>query len=121
MGEKYETGKQGEAVARRCLEEKGYKVLETNWRFHRFELDIIATNDQELVIVEVKTRSANYLIAPETAVDNRKIRRIVVASDAYARKCNITLPVRFDILCLIKKGQSFEIEHIEDAFFAPLK
>ena len=121
MSEKNETGKQGESVARQYLEEKGNQVLETNWRFHRFELDIIATNNEELVVVEVKTRSDNYLIAPETAVDKAKIRRIVAASDAYARKYNINMPVRFDILCLIKKGTSFETEHIEDAFFAPLR
>ena len=121
MAEKYETGKQGEHVARLYLEEKGYKVLAINWRFHRFELDIIATNNDELVIVEVKTRSDNYLIAPELAVDTTKIRRIVAASDAYIRKHNIQLPVRFDVLCLIKKGQSFDIEHIEDAFFAPVR
>jgi putative endonuclease len=121
MAEKNETGKQGESVARQYLEDNGYKVLETNWRFHHFELDIIATNNEELVIVEVKTRSGNYLLAPETAVDKPKIQRIVTASDAYARKHGISLPVRFDVLCLIKKGSSFEIEHIEDAFFAPMR
>ena len=121
MAEKNETGKRGELVARLYLEEKGYKVLAVNWRFHRFELDIIATNKDELVIVEVKTRSDNYLIAPELAVDTTKIRRIVAASDAYIRKHNIQLPVRFDVLCLVKKGQSFEVEHIEDAFFAPMR
>ena len=121
MAEKNETGKQGESIARQYLEDNGYKVLETNWRFHRFELDIIATNHKELVVVEVKTRSDKYLMAPETAVDGKKIRRIVTATDAYARQHGISLPVRFDILCLIKKGQSFEIEHIEDAFYAPLR
>jgi len=121
MAEKNDTGKKGESVARQYLEENGYKVLATNWRFHRYELDIIATNKDELVIVEVKTRSDNYLIAPEMAVDSTKIRRIVAASDAYARNHNINLPVRFDLLCLTKKGQSFDIEHIEDAFFAPLR
>ena len=121
MAEKNETGKFGEHVARQYLEKKGYKVLATNWRFHRFELDIIATNSKELIIVEVKTRSNNYLLAPETAVDGRKINRIVVASDAYARKHKNNLPVRFDLLCLIKKGDEFDIEHIEDAFFAPMR
>ena len=121
MAEKNETGKQGESVARQYLEGKGYKVLETNWRFHRFEIDIIATNDKELVFIEVKTRSDNYLMAPEVAVDKKKIRRIVTASDAYIRKHGIDQPVRFDVLCLIKKRQTFEIEHIEDAFFAPLR
>ncbi len=121
MAEKNETGKQGETLARQYLEAKGYQVLATNWRFHRFELDIIATNSKELVIIEVKTRSDNYLLAPETAVDGRKITRIVTATEAYARKYDIQLPIRFDILCLIKKGQSFEIDHIEDAFLAPLR
>ena len=116
-----ETGKKGESIACQYLEENGYKVLATNWRFHRFELDIIATDSKELIVVEVKTRSDNYLVAPEIAVDNRKIQRIVAASDAYARKHNIPLPIRFDVLCLIKKGTSFAIEHIEDAFYAPLR
>ena len=122
MAEKNETGKQGESIAKRYLEENGYNVIETNWRFHHYELDIIATDGKELVIVEVKTRSENYLIAPEQAVDKRKIRRIVSASDAYVRMKKIDLPIRFDIICLIKKGVSCVIEnHIEDAFFAPIR
>jgi putative endonuclease len=122
MAEKNETGKQGEAVARQYLEDNGYKVLDTNWHFHHYELDIIATNGEELIIIEVKTRSDNYLVAPELAVDKGKIRRIVTASDAYARMKRIDLPVRFDVMCLIKKGASYSIEnHIEDAFFAPVR
>jgi len=121
MAEKNETGKMGEEVARKYLEDKGYRVLETNWRFHRFELDIIATDDKELIIAEVKTRSMNYLVTPEMAVDRTKIRRIVAATDAYMRRYNFSLPVRFDILAIVKNGQSFDIEHIEDAFFAPMK
>ena len=122
MAERNETGKQGESVAKRYLEENGYNVLETNWRFHHYELDIIATDGKELIIIEVKTRSDNYLIAPEHAVDKRKIRRIVTASDAYARMKSIEIPVRFDIICLIKKGVSYSVEnHIEDAFFAPIR
>ena len=122
MAERNETGKQGESVAKQYLEENGYDVLETNWRFHHYELDIIATDGKELVIIEVKTRSDNYLIAPELAVNKGKIRRIVTASDAYARMKGINLPIRFDIICLIKKGASYSIEnHIEDAFFAPMR
>ena len=122
MAERNETGKEGEFIAKRYLEEHGYDVLETNWRFHRFELDIIATDGKDLAIVEVKTRSDNYLISPEQAVDKRKIRRIVTATDAYVRKKGIDMPVRFDIICLIKKGSSFTVEsHIEDAFFAPIR
>ena len=122
MAERNETGKQGESIARQYLEENGYNVLETNWRFHHYELDIVATDGKELIIIEVKTRSENYLIAPEHAVNKGKIRRIVTASDAYARMKHIDLPVRFDLICLIKKGDSYTVEnHIEDAFFAPIR
>ncbi|HCC51351.1 MAG TPA: endonuclease [Porphyromonadaceae bacterium] len=122
MAEKNETGKQGEITAQRYLEEKGYKVLEANWRFHHYELDIIATDGEDLIIVEVKTRAGNYLVAPELAVDKGKIRRIVTASDAYARMKGIDLPIRFDIICLIRKGASYAVEnHFEDAFFAPVR
>jgi putative endonuclease len=122
MTEKNVTGKQGEAVARQYLENLGYKVLETNWRFRHYELDIIATNGEELVVVEVKTRSGNYLMAPEQTVDKGKIQRIVAASDAYARMEKIDLPVRFDIISLIRQGVDCSVEnHFEDAFFAPVR
>jgi len=122
MAERNETGKRGELEARRYLEENGYKVIDTNWRFHRIELDIVATDGKELVIVEVKTRSDNYLIAPELAVDKRKVRRIVTAADAYARIKGIDLPIRFDVICLIRNGASYTVsDHIEDAFYAPIR
>ena len=120
MAENNETGKNGETEARAYLEKNGYKILETNWRFHHYELDIIATDDEELIIVEVKTRSEKYLIAPEESIDRKKIHRIVVDSNAYACKYNIHLPIRFDIICMGKKGLYFSIEnHMEDAFYAP--
>ena len=102
MAEKNETGKTGEHIARSYLERHGLTVLHTNWRFHRYELDLIARTQTELVVVEVKTRSKGYLLSPEEAVDMKKIRRI-------------------DIVCLIKNGHRYEVEHIEDAFYAPLK
>lgn len=122
MAEKNETGKTGEAIACSYLKMNGYAILHTNWRYRRYELDIVATKENELIVVEVKTRSETYLLAPEDAVDRTKIRRIVTATDAYIRRHNIELPVRFDIICLIKRGVSYTIEqHIEDAFYAPLR
>lgn len=120
MSEKNETGKTGEVIACSYLKINGYTILATNWRYRRYELDIVATNGKELVVVEVKTRSETYLVAPEDAVDRLKIRRIVLAADAYVRRYNIDLPVRFDIIGLVKQGISYTIErHIEDAFYAP--
>lgn len=114
-----ETGKEGETQARLFLEKRGYQVLHTNWHWHHYELDIVAVYAGELVVVEVKTRSDGYLLAPEAAVDLAKIRRIVSATDAYVRLFNLSLPVRFDIITVVKQGEAYEVEHIEDAFYAP--
>lgn len=116
-----ETGKEGEDLARSFLQRRGYQICHTNWRWHHYELDIVACIENELVVVEVKTRSADYLISPEEAVDSGKIRRIVAAADAYIRFFNIEYPVRFDIITLIKQDNQYKIEHLEDAFFAPCR
>ena len=121
MAQRNETGKAGEAAARAFLEKRGYTITHTNWRWHHYELDIIAMLPKELVVVEVKTRSEDYLLAPELAVDRGKIRRIVAAADAFARLYNVDLPVRFDIITLIGQNGDFEIEHLEDAFYAPCR
>ena len=121
MAHTNEMGKEGEAVARRYLEQQGYVIACTNWHWHHYELDIIAVKEDELIVVEVKTRSEDFLLSPEDAVDTKKIRRIVAAADAYVRYFNIDLPVRFDIVTLIKKETGFLIDHIEDAFYAPCR
>ena len=118
---KTEIGREGEREARAYLEKREYNILHTNWRWHHYELDIVAVKDTWLIVVEVKTRSEDYLLAPEEAVDAPKIRRIVAAADAYVRFFNLELPVRFDIITVIKKGEEFEIDHIEDAFYAPCR
>lgn len=113
-------GKEGEGEAKKYLLEKGYSILHTNWRYRRNELDIIAIQNEELVIVEVKTRSANCLQLPQEAVDSAKIKRIVAATDAYVRKFNIELPVRFDVITVLKSEAGYQIEHIDHAFYSPL-
>ena len=108
MAKRNETGKDGESVARAFLEKQGYRITHTNWHWHHYELDIVAVKDTWLIVVEVKTRSEDYLLAPEEA-------------DRYVRFFNLELPVRFDIITVIKKGEEFEIDHIEDAFYAPCR
>ncbi len=121
MAEKNDTGREGEAEAKAYLVRRGYTVLHTNWRWHHYELDIVATDTEMLVVVEVKTRSADFLTAPEEAVDMKKIRRTVSAADAYVRHFQLDFPVRFDIITVIKSPEGFQIDHIDDAFFAPCR
>ena len=56
MAEHNELGKLGEELATQFLTEKGYEILEKNWRNKHKEIDIVAKDGNELVIVEVKTR-----------------------------------------------------------------
>lgn len=115
-----ELGKTGEKEAINYLTAKGYHILHRNWRSGKKELDIVAIHQQELVIVEVKTRRDQQYGAPEAAVNEQKIRRIVSSTDAYLRKFAIDLPVRFDIITLTGNEAPFEIEHLEEAFYPPI-
>lgn len=121
MAERNDTGREGEEVARNYLQKKGYTILETNWHWHHYELDIIAMDEDMLVIVEVKTRAVDHLLSPEDAVDWKKMRRMVAAADAYVRYFHMDAPVRFDIISVIKGKNGYEIEHFDDAFLPPVR
>ena len=115
-----ELGKKGEREAIHFLEEQGYRIRHLNWRTGRKELDIVAELENELVIIEVKTRRNQEFGQPEESINEKKIRRIVVAADAYVRKYAIDAPVRFDIISIIGEESPYEIEHIKNAFYPPI-
>ncbi len=115
-----ELGKKGEDAAVRYLRQKGYEILERNWVYERYEIDIIARDEKFIVFAEVKTRSSSQWGNPEEAVSKGKIKRIVEAADFYLNENDIDSPARFDIIAVIWDGQKFEIDHIDDAFLAPV-
>lgn len=115
-----ELGKEGEEEATAYLEAHGYTILHRNWRSGRFELDIVAEKNKELIVIEVKTRRNNDYGLPEDAVTSQKIRHIVSSTDSYLKKYAIDLPVRFDIITVVGTQPPFLIEHIEEAFFPPI-
>ncbi|MCD6090049.1 MAG: YraN family protein [Bacteroidales bacterium] len=117
MNDKQELGKLGENFALHLLVSKGFKILETNWRHRKDEVDIIAKDDAYLVIVEVKTRSTNYFGEPFTAVTKKKQGFLIRAANAYIEKNNIDLECRFDIISIVFAQNKHQVEHIEDAFY----
>ena len=118
LSDRHSLGKDGEEMAARYLESKGYCVLARNWRSGRIEIDIIARKDRLYVFVEVKTRRNLEHGRPEEAVSERKMRGIVRAADSYLRAYHVDNPVRFDIVSVLSTdGRHFEINHIEDAFY----
>ena len=86
MARHNELGKEGELLALKMLKAKGYTILETNWRDYKAEVDIIATDKDELVIVEVKTRSTDYFGDPEDAVGPAKARNLIRAAEARSEE-----------------------------------
>lgn len=113
-------GIKGEKIACKYLQNKKYTILETNWRHRRNEIDIIAKDDNEIVIIEVKTRTTLDFEEAHLAINRKKIRAIVKTADAYIKYKNINLPVRFDTICIIKDVNTYKLEHIKDAFISPI-
>lgn len=113
-------GRRGEDAAVEYLRERGYSILTRNWRNVHKELDIVAQEGNELVIIEVKTRSSIDFGRPEEAVDTKKIRRLVKAANAYIQQYKVDHSVRFDILSLVVEGDGFTITHFPNAFYPPL-
>jgi putative endonuclease len=104
-------------MARTYLEQQGYLILETNWRSGHKEIDIIAKEEDTLVVVEVKARKNEDFMFAEDAVDEKKMRNLVRATHNYILMKGLDCDVRFDIITLVldDKGE-YKLKHIKDAF-----
>ena len=120
MAEHLETGKKGEELAAEYLAAQGLEIIHQNWRFKSLEIDIVAHEKNKLVIIEVKTRTAPYLVEPEVAVDMRKQRLLFKATNAYVKINNVNKDVRFDIVSVVIFGKTHKITHIRNAFYPTL-
>lgn len=119
MAEHNDLGKWGEDKAALYYEDRGYEILERDWKVGKRDIDLIAlTEDKDtLVFVEVKTRQNNDLQEPEEAVDVKKMRNLAIAANAYVKLHGLDMDVRFDIISVIGKCSCVEsIECFEDAF-----
>lgn len=119
MAEHNDLGKWGEDEAALYYEDRGYEILERDWKVGKRDIDLIAlTEDKDtLVFVEVKTRQNNDLQEPEEAVDVKKMRNLAIAANAYVKLYGLDMDVRFDIISVIGKCSCVEsIECFEDAF-----
>ena len=112
-----EIGDRGEAVALTYLADKGYNILERNYRYQKAEVDIIAGNADFIVIVEVKTRKQNSLTAPEDSVNQKKQQLLISAAQHYIEENDLDKEARFDIISIIYSGDEYQIKHIEEAFY----
>jgi putative endonuclease len=108
-------GRQGEEAVQRYLVEKGYRILERNFRFHHREVDIIAVKGDILIFVEVKFRQSGEFGQGVEAVTDLKKRNIVSVARYYIQKKGLNeLNVRFDVASL--DGDT--LDYFENAFHA---
>lgn len=118
MADHNELGKEGEQIAVDILLQKGYKIIDRNWRFQKAEIDIIAQKESDiLVVVEVKTRSNSFIGSPEEFVTPKKIKLLVRAANEFVISRNYDVEVRFDIIAIVKNAKYLKVEHLEDAFY----
>lgn len=119
-----QTGARGEDLAAAFLEEKGYVILDRNYRFLRAEVDLVAflptrdyTRGGDLVFVEVKWRRNGQFGSPEAAVDAVKKRNLISVAEAWLheRKMEGT-PCRFDVISIRGDATAPRITHFEHAF-----
>ncbi len=114
-----EIGRWGESLACKYLQENQYKIIERNFLCRQGEIDIIAKDiiKQELVFIEVKTRSNLKYGAPIEAVNEQKQKHIKRVAKYYIYKKHINhIAVRIDVIEVYLKKQHCKISHIKQIF-----
>lgn len=117
MAEHNELGEWGEEFAAMHLLKNDYQILERNWTFQKAEIDIIAKKNNEIIIVEVKTRNSDFFGDPQDFVTSGKIKLLTKAANEYLISNEISLEARFDIIAILKNKTTEKLEHFENAFY----
>ena len=106
----------GEQAAVDYLRQNGFMIVERNYRIGRSEVDIIASRYDELHFVEVKTRKAGSMTAPEEALTEQKFRAMRRAASAYMAQHYSMLEPRFSLIAIEMVGSTVvSLRFVEDA------
>lgn len=111
-----ELGIYGEQLAQKHLLKEGYTIRTTNYRYMKYEIDIVAEKDDKIIVVEVKTRQTAEIGEPWMAVTRRKQRQIITCADHYIQSRDLSNEVRFDIISIVHNNFRTDLQHIVDAF-----
>ena len=109
--------REGEDLAAAWLVERGFTIIDRNYRYGRGEIDIIARDGEYTVFIEVKTRGNKNFGPAAAAVLPTKQRQIIRVARGYLfdRQLNST-PCRFDVVAVEIRGRIQNIEHFPHAF-----
>lgn len=120
MANHNDLGVKGEQIAVEFLLNKGYSILCRNYRYKKWEIDIVAQFQNTLVVVEVKTRNSSFLSGPEVTVSKNKQRNLVRCANAFIKEQEIDYDTQFDIVSIVLNENEQTIEHLKDAFYPSL-
>lgn len=117
MADHIEFGKKAEDLAVDFLKKAGYQILVRNYRYLKSEIDIIAVDDKDLVIVEVKARATDAFIEPQEAINKKKMRLLILGANQFSENYEKNLNTRFDVISVLPNAHGqLEIKHIKNAF-----
>jgi putative endonuclease len=97
------TGKIGEELAVDYLDKKGYKIIERNFRTRFGEIDIVCSDGETLVFVEVKTKIGHDFGEPEEMVDKKKISQVKRMGEVYLQDEKFDGLCRVDVVAIVLK------------------
>ncbi len=118
--ERQQYGRYGENRAADFLVERGYRIIETNYKNRFGEIDLIAVDGETIVFVEVKSRRTGRFGSARDAVPKAKQRRISKVALGYLKSNGGTRQkARFDVIALDAGAAGCEdrIEIIKNAFY----
>ena len=111
-----EIGDAAELAAATYLKSQGYTILNTNYRYKKGEIDIIADKGGLLVFIEVKFRKNAAFGVPESSVTSEKENLIMETAEHYMIDTGHDGSIRFDIIAVDLINGQYGIRHFEDAF-----
>ena len=111
------TGDKGETIAANFLQKRGFNIIERNWRYKHLEIDIIASLNNKLHFVEVKTRTTHKYGMPEESVSQTKMNRLKIAAEAYLLLHLEWELIQFDVIAIMISKDTEDILLIDDVFF----
>jgi putative endonuclease len=117
MNLRQDIGRYGEERAAIFLQDRGYEIIDRNWRSRGGEIDLIARDKDHLVFIEVKTRNGSGYGHPFEAITSDKVarmRRVVV--DWCAANGFASIKVRLDAISVLISGGRVHIEHLKEIF-----
>jgi putative endonuclease len=110
-------GKEGEELALAFLRKKDFEILTCNWRHLQYEIDIIATKNDVLHFIEVKTRHSNTFGHPEEGVSKKKFGNLKKCAEYFMHRYPAWKRMQFDILAITRfADRNEEFFFIEDVY-----